>query len=253
MPSGVERGILGSVRAVALGLMLLSCSVDDIDLSGKSCPCASGWRCDDLNNVCVKDSAAGGASGSGGTATGGVSGSGAVGSGGSSATGGTAGAGGVGATGGVGGTGGSGCPTGKVDCNGSAADGCEVEIATDAQHCGTCGNDCTTQGDGTGFVCGSSVCKCSEGAHCDATLSVGTSCAASTGLCSCDGAECSRGESCRKAGGKFACSCNGGAACAAGETCCPSGGCVDLTKNKNHCGACGIVCATTLCAAGKCG
>ncbi|MBM4378022.1 MAG: hypothetical protein FJ086_01785, partial [Deltaproteobacteria bacterium] len=35
------------------------------------------------------------------------------------------------------------CNPGFGDCNGQGADGCEVTLATDVAHCGTCGNACT--------------------------------------------------------------------------------------------------------------
>lgn len=35
------------------------------------------------------------------------------------------------------------CPTGKGDCNGSAADGCEADLTSDSSHCGACGQPCS--------------------------------------------------------------------------------------------------------------
>jgi hypothetical protein len=35
------------------------------------------------------------------------------------------------------------CDSGFADCNGNPLDGCEVNILTDPQHCGACGNVCT--------------------------------------------------------------------------------------------------------------
>jgi hypothetical protein len=48
------------------------------------------------------------------------------------------------------------------DCNGSASDGCEVDGATDAAHCGACGNACPSVANGVG-VCAASAC----GVACD--------------------------------------------------------------------------------------
>jgi len=42
------------------------------------------------------------------------------------------------------------CNAGFADCDGSPANGCEVDLRTDASHCGRCGNAC--------FACGASVC-----------------------------------------------------------------------------------------------
>lgn len=36
------------------------------------------------------------------------------------------------------------CRAGFADCNGAASDGCEVELATDVMHCGSCGTTCPT-------------------------------------------------------------------------------------------------------------
>src|SRR5262245_6299772 len=44
------------------------------------------------------------------------------------------------------------CPAGKLDCNGDPADGCEVDAATDPQHCARCERDCR------GGACESGVC-----------------------------------------------------------------------------------------------
>ncbi|HEX7480620.1 MAG TPA: hypothetical protein VF331_22660 [Polyangiales bacterium] len=35
------------------------------------------------------------------------------------------------------------CNTGFADCNGVAADGCEVDVATDSKDCGSCGHKCS--------------------------------------------------------------------------------------------------------------
>jgi hypothetical protein len=34
------------------------------------------------------------------------------------------------------------CDAGRADCNGNGRDGCEVTLASDAAHCGACGNAC---------------------------------------------------------------------------------------------------------------
>ncbi len=45
------------------------------------------------------------------------------------------------------------CDTGFANCNGSAADGCEINLQTDASNCGSCGQACSF-----GQTCGSGVC-----------------------------------------------------------------------------------------------
>jgi hypothetical protein len=53
-----------------------------------------------------------------------------------------------------------GCATGFGNCDGSAANGCEVNLATSASHCGACGNGCAV-----GATCSAGVCglSCSSG------------------------------------------------------------------------------------------
>lgn len=41
------------VVAVALLLVAFGCSFDEVELSGKACPCASGWVCDPATLLCV--------------------------------------------------------------------------------------------------------------------------------------------------------------------------------------------------------
>ena len=109
---------LGLFAAVALLVTAAGCSDDD----GSTGPGTTG-------------------TGAGGSGTGG-------GSGGSGGTGGSGGSGGAGGTGGLGGEGGAGgstplvCDPGYDDCDGDPANGCEVELAIDAAHCGACDNDC---------------------------------------------------------------------------------------------------------------
>ena len=45
------------VRAAAVVLVaaLASCTLDDVDLTGKRCPCATGWVCDPITNRCVEE------------------------------------------------------------------------------------------------------------------------------------------------------------------------------------------------------
>lgn len=48
--ANVRDGISGII-AVAIGMT--ACTVDDIDLSGRSCPCLDGWTCDEASNRCI--------------------------------------------------------------------------------------------------------------------------------------------------------------------------------------------------------
>lgn len=36
------------------------------------------------------------------------------------------------------------CPEGTASCNGEGSDGCEVDVLTDPDHCGECGNSCSS-------------------------------------------------------------------------------------------------------------
>jgi len=38
---------------VLLGAVVASCAIPDLDLTGKACPCAAGYVCDETTNVCV--------------------------------------------------------------------------------------------------------------------------------------------------------------------------------------------------------
>jgi Concanavalin A-like lectin/glucanases superfamily len=46
----VGRGLVAIAVVIAMG----GCHVADIDLTGKQCPCAVGFQCDDATNTCVR-------------------------------------------------------------------------------------------------------------------------------------------------------------------------------------------------------
>src|SRR5207249_904985 len=93
------------------------------------------------------------------------------------------------------------CRAGYADCNGSPADGCEVSLLTDANHCGACGHRCPigescVSGHCTcgsldsdcpsGQVCCSQVCRSLQGDlnNCGACGNVCTAPANATAVCS---------------------------------------------------------------------
>jgi hypothetical protein len=55
------------------------------------------------------------------------------------------------------------CEAGRADCNGDDSDGCEVEPATDPNHCGDCSSRCEVAGPNVVAVCVESTC----GATCE--------------------------------------------------------------------------------------
>jgi hypothetical protein len=52
----------------------------------------------------------------------------------------------------------TGCTAGFANCNGVASDGCEVNLATNANNCGTCGNACGSPPNTTGAGCSAGKC-----------------------------------------------------------------------------------------------
>ncbi len=53
-----------------------------------------------------------------------------------------------------------GCAPGSADCNSDAADGCEVNLQADPDHCGSCANDCSVScsGNVSTTACSSGAC-----------------------------------------------------------------------------------------------
>ena len=128
------------------------------------------------------------------------------------------------------------CVAGFADCDGAAANGCEIDLSSDGANCGACGSACTG-----GQACASGSCACPAGK---------TFCGGACVDTSSDGANCGAcGTACGAAS-----SCIGGA-CVCGEQVCGNQ-CVDLTSDVNNCGSCGVACggpnAVGACSAGQC-
>ena len=152
------------------------------------------------------------------------------------------------------------CDDGFADCDGSADNGCEVNLRGDVAHCGACRMVCTVSG-GTpacsAGVCGLSTCTAGRG-DCDRSAANGceVDLATSRDHCGSCGAACdlpNATAACRD--GRCAV-----AACDAGFADCDgaaANGCeVSVRSNAAHCGGCGMRCAPTnavgACVAGAC-
>lgn len=152
------------------------------------------------------------------------------------------------------------CHTGFSDCDGDPTNGCEVNLATNVDNCGTCGTAC--EFDNAAALCVDKVCRlstCNAGfSDCDANPANGceanlksdpNNCNACGSVCNLDNATalCTAG------------SCTIGT-CAADFASCDNRnttGCeTHLPTDANHCGACGNKCnlpnAIAKCSAGGC-
>ncbi|MFO0606731.1 MAG: fibrinogen-like YCDxxxxGGGW domain-containing protein [Polyangiales bacterium] len=141
-----------------------------------------------------------------------------------------------------------GCAAGFGDCNGTAADGCEVNVrGTDVTNCGGCGVRCVFAN--AAATCGSGTCAlgaCNAGfANCDGSAANGceVSLNADNGNCGACNRACASGQVCASG------TCM--STCATGTTLC-AGVCVNLTNDPRNCGACGTTCALPNAAASGC-
>ncbi len=130
-----------AVWALVPGLCLPACTVDEVDVEGKACPCAEGYVCNSMKNRCELPGGDAGSSG-GSSSTGGTAG-GTPGTGGSSAAGGTSNTGGAsnGGTGGAsnGGTGGTssgGTSSGGTSSGGTGGGACNCPSSPSCKEVG---------------------------------------------------------------------------------------------------------------------
>jgi hypothetical protein len=153
------------------------------------------------------------------------------------------------------------CAAGFADCDGVASNGCEVNLLSDANHCGSCPIACSGAG-GTpkctagmcSVTCAAGFADCNAAAPgCETQTSIDPnncgSCGNVCNLAHTTASFCS-GSTCRVGG------------CAAGWLDCdglPANGCETNTigTDVNNCGGCGTKCPvandTTKCTAGVCG
>jgi hypothetical protein len=153
------------------------------------------------------------------------------------------------------------CNDGFADCDGEAANGCEVDLRSDPMRCGRCDIRCDTPngvGSCTMGVCG--IASCNAGFdNCDMSVLNGCETNLQTDTQSCG--RC--GTRCVTPNGTAVCAMGtcGVGACDTGYANCDmmaANGCEVLTVNdRSNCGRCGNVCptppsGTTVCRAGAC-
>ncbi len=151
------------------------------------------------------------------------------------------------------------CATGFGNCDGSAANGCEVDLRSTVTSCGSCGAACSLPN--ATPACMSSACavsSCTAGfANCDAVASNGCEIDQRSDVRHCGGC----GRACNATNGSPTCSAGAcGINCSAGFGNCDLNAATGCEVNTNttlaHCGGCGRACslanATPVCTAGAC-
>ncbi|MFO0624558.1 MAG: hypothetical protein U0325_03000 [Polyangiales bacterium] len=137
------------------------------------------------------------------------------------------------------------CVAGFGDCDGNAANGCEVDLRATATSCGACGRVCALPNATSGCTAAAcTVTSCAAGyANCDAAAANGCESLLATDSINCGACgRCAPRERCVA----------GACLCALGETRC-GGSCVNLSADTLNCGACGNACtAGRVCRTGSC-
>lgn len=152
------------------------------------------------------------------------------------------------------------CTAGFGNCDGSAANGCEVNLKTDVNNCNTCGTKCTFAN--ASATCNNGTCAmgaCNAGyADCDGLASNGCEVNLKADINNCNAC----GTKCSTTNGTA--TCNNGTcqiACNPGFADCDlsaANGCeINTNTNTAHCGTCATVCnstnGTATCTGGVCG
>jgi hypothetical protein len=129
------------------------------------------------------------------------------------------------------------CDSGFADCNGRPDDGCEIDLRSDLNHCGACGQTCPA-----GATCSNGACLCPSGSlPCEGQCVNVTENPLNCGACgvSCSGPHSS--QVCQNGSCLLSCldnylDCDG----------IPSTGCeVNPASDPDHCGGCGVACPRT--------
>ncbi len=153
------------------------------------------------------------------------------------------------------------CPAGWGNCDGDTTNGCETSLLTSLDHCGGCGQACTSGTNGTG-ICVAGVCELTcvagyddcdqDGANgCEANLLGPDHCLGCGNACP-SGANAQA--LCTSSGCSLGCDSTWGDCDTDASTGCE----VNLATTSAHCGACNQACpsrpnATPACASSQCG
>ncbi|MBI5533361.1 MAG: hypothetical protein HY898_11630 [Deltaproteobacteria bacterium] len=150
------------------------------------------------------------------------------------------------------------CDAGWGDCSGGTVDGCETDLNTSVDHCGSCTTVCPAVANGS-RACDAALCKvgaCAAGfSDCNQTVSDGCEVNTKTDALNCSAC----GQVCpTPANGVAACTngvcglgtCNAGFANCDGDA---TNGCEFATQtDPNNCGGCGVKCFSGTCANAQC-
>ena len=142
------------------------------------------------------------------------------------------------------------------NCDGDDTNGCELNVGSDPNNCGSCGNQCERPNSTASCVSGSCVitscdenfdnCDSDDGNGCEASLTRPGTCGGCSIMCTSEMLCSATGDTPRCVDG-----------CEDGEDVC-SGSCVLLDSNVEHCGSCGMACpefsnGTRTCTGRACG
>jgi hypothetical protein len=153
------------------------------------------------------------------------------------------------------------CAAGFADCDGVAANGCEVNVRADASHCGGCGMRCAPANAAGACVAGVCTVAACTGSFADCDGAAGNGCevnlASDVNHCGSCPSRCALGHATAAcaSGRCLVASCDGGFADCNGAA---SDGCeVDVNNTPTSCGACGRSCSLpnasgTGCSGGSC-